>query len=163
MCISDCVFAFVCAGVFTFLCGGLPEGSLCAGVLLERQMSRADILGRPGSGQSFIWAEMILALRFGALTQEQCHPPPSPNLPSFFLCHFVIFSSLLLLILSSPPHISPVFVHLWLTIATRLERKRMTGEKRTFSYAKSVQIFPDLYVRFILPFLVKFRYNVICK
>lgn len=37
-------------------------------------MSRADILGRPGSGQSFIWAEMILALRFGALTQEQCQP-----------------------------------------------------------------------------------------
>lgn len=43
------VFVSVCAGAF-----GLPEGSLCAGVSLERQMSGTDILGQPGSGQSFI-------------------------------------------------------------------------------------------------------------
>lgn len=73
LCMCVCICICVCGRVHVCVCGGLPEGSLCAGVSLERQMSRADILGRPGSGQSFIWAEMILALRFGALTQEQCH------------------------------------------------------------------------------------------
>lgn len=33
--------------VFASVCDGLPEGTLCASVTLERQMSRADILGRP--------------------------------------------------------------------------------------------------------------------
>lgn len=48
--VRACVHACVCLCV----CGSLHEDSPCAGVSLERQISRADIPGQPGGGQSFI-------------------------------------------------------------------------------------------------------------
>lgn len=89
-----CVCVCILAGAFLFVCGGLHEDSLCTGVSLERLMSRADIPGQPGSGRSFIWAEMIWALRFGALTQEQCQPtlllPPRLSFVSSFSVTFLL-------------------------------------------------------------------------
>lgn len=137
VCISDwvnvCLFASVCAGMFTCVCVKQPEGSLCACISLKRRMNRADSLGRRGSSQSFIWTEMILALRFGELTQEQCQPflllLLLPILSPFFVLSMSLscFLSLPLRILSSSHFIYPVYFYLWLATSLQIWEKWYTG------------------------------------